>query len=67
MWDLLRSQYGKWKRRREADRRGWGSVGNMYSAGQAWSSARWGREIRRRNRMYRIANGSSPWRPFNGF
>jgi hypothetical protein len=67
MWVWLKSQYARWLRRCEADRRGWGSVGKMFANGRTWTGERWGREIRRSNRLYRIAHGKNPWRPFNGF
>lgn len=64
--DWIRTRWGTFQRCREADQRGWGSVGRMLADGGSWSDARFGRELRRSNRLYRIANGKSPWRPFNG-
>lgn len=63
MWTLL----NRFQRMREANRRGWGSVGSMLSNGENWSASRWGREMRRSNRLYRLANGRNPWVPFRGF
>lgn len=48
-------------RAREANRRGWRSLGPMFGEGDTWSADRWGREVRRSNRLYRLARGKSPW------
>jgi len=63
----LLAEWGKVRRNSEADRRGWASIGRMYACGRAWTKAKWGREIRRSNRLYRLAHGKSPWQPVNGF
>ena len=65
--DWIRTRWTTFQRAREADRRGWGSIGRMLADGRRWSDAKLRRELRRSNRLYRIANGKSPWHPFNGF
>lgn len=42
----LKKQWKDWQRWKEADRRGWGSLGRMFAYGREWSDAKWGREIR---------------------
>lgn len=63
----LISQWRALLRMREANRRGWASLGPMFGEGAHWSAARWGREIRRSNRLYRLAHGLSPWHSVKGF
>lgn len=53
MW--LTKQVKDWRRRKEADRRRWAGLGRMIACGREWSEAKWRREIRRLNRLYRIA------------
>lgn len=63
----IKAQWAKFQRRREVERRGWGSIGRMYAYGRTWDAARWGREIRRSNRLYRLSAHGNAWKPFNGF
>lgn len=67
MRQTIHSFWHRWRRQREADRRGWGSLGRMMLHGEDWSAAKLAREVRRSNRLYRLANGKSPWRPYKGF
>lgn len=60
-------QWASFQRGREVSRRGWGSIGNMYAYGKTWDRARWGREIRRSNRLYRLARTGNAWKPYKGF
>jgi len=64
-WLLI--EWRKIRRNREADRRGWGSIGRMYANGSCWTPAKLRCEIRRSNRLYRLAHGKTPWHPVNGF
>lgn len=63
----LKNRWHLLQRMREANRRGWNSLGPMFGDGINWNTLRWGREIRRSNRLFRIANGKSPWHSVNGF
>ena len=56
-----------WQRWMEADRRGWKNLGRMFAYGREWNAAKWGREIRRANRIYRLTRGhGNPWKPYRG-
>lgn len=64
----LEKLWRTWLRRKEADRKGWQSMGRMFVHGKEWSDAKWRREIRRSNRLYRLAHGNrGPWKPHHGF
>lgn len=67
MFYLLSLWWQKVRRNNEANKLGWSSVGRMLTYGRGWSEKQWRREIRRSNRLYRLAHGKSPWRPVNGF
>lgn len=68
MLTWLKKQWKNWRRWKEADRRGWGSLGRMFAYGREWNDAKWGREIRRSNRLYRLTHGhGNPWKPYRGF
>lgn len=59
----IKKQWNNWQRWREADLRGWQSLGRMLR-GKDWSDAKWAREIRRANRLYRLTRGhGNPWKP----
>jgi hypothetical protein len=63
-----RSLMCRYRRGREADRRGWRSLGLLIRATlDGKSQAVIDRLIRYSNRLYRLNYGKSPWRKCNGF
>lgn len=68
MIDWLKKQWVARKRWKEAYSRGWASLGRMFANGSNWDDAKWSREIRRSNRLYRLTYGrSGPWKKHQGF
>lgn len=67
MLHWLKQQWARFQRADEANKRGWGSLGRMFAYGNGWSDSKWGREIRRSNRLYRLAHGRNPWKPYGKF
>lgn len=53
----LKKHWAARQRWKEADRRGWESLGRMFYCGLDWDDAKWGREIRRSNRLYKLTRG----------
>lgn len=51
----------------EVQRRWLAGLWAMMANGYTWSDARWGREIRRSNRLFRLAGRGNPWHPRLGF
>ena len=39
----------------------------MANESGTWTQSRWMRAIRYSDRMYRLANGASPWREYRGY
>lgn len=51
----------------EAQRRWATGLLVMMADSYRWSDARWEREIRHSNRLFRLVSRSNPWRPHLGF
>lgn len=67
MIEWLKKQWQMYRRSCEANNRGWAQLGKMLANGRNWTDEKWAREIRRENRLYRLAAGRSPWKPYGKF
>jgi hypothetical protein len=62
MFDFVFKLIKKYKRSKEANDRGWASLGRLMYSSKSWDDAKWERELRRSNRLYRLVSYGSAWK-----
>ena len=59
----------QWRRSNEVNRKGWAMFGRLWFAAKdpATPQRALDRLVRNSNRLWRLTNGKSPWRPHKGY